>query len=237
MPKYYELLRDRPTIFPSPAIIRPGKPLIIVEGEFDALLLGQALGDLASVVTLGSASSRPNAGSLSVMLTAPVWFIATDADPAGDKSAEGWPARAVRVKPPVGKDWGEAYRAGVDLAQWWRDRLAGIESAPAAGNVQTRPALKEESDNALGSAFSLDGFGRPSDEAVETQRHQDQCPDCHSIDLFRATHYRKCNRCKKDWRVFDRSPIGKLPDSTDTDSEQGQSGPVYRFKQLTLPLS
>ena len=31
----------------------------MTEGEFDALLLGQALGDLAAVVTLGSASAKP----------------------------------------------------------------------------------------------------------------------------------------------------------------------------------
>ena len=49
---------------PRPAIIEPGKPLVIVEGEFDALVLGQTLGDLAAVVTLGSASSQPEAATL-----------------------------------------------------------------------------------------------------------------------------------------------------------------------------
>ena len=47
---------DRPpTIYPSPATIRPGRPLVVVEGEFDGLLLDQALGERAAVVTLGSA--------------------------------------------------------------------------------------------------------------------------------------------------------------------------------------
>ena len=59
-PKYIEAYRDRPRIFPDPAVIEPGRPLVIVEGEFDALLLGQELRDLAAVVTLGSASSRPD---------------------------------------------------------------------------------------------------------------------------------------------------------------------------------
>src|SRR4051794_8630894 len=36
-PKYIEAYRDRPTLFPGPEAIRPGRPLIIVEGEFDAL--------------------------------------------------------------------------------------------------------------------------------------------------------------------------------------------------------
>ncbi len=65
----------------------------------------------------------------------PVWYLAHDADPAGDRAAAGWPARAVRVRPPVGKDWTESAQygehlghKGVDLARWWRDRLGGVEN-------------------------------------------------------------------------------------------------------------
>ena len=60
----------------------------------------------------------------------PRWYLGTDADDAGDKAASGWPARAVRVEPPSGKDWTEAAQAGVDLRRWWTDRLGGIEAAP-----------------------------------------------------------------------------------------------------------
>jgi hypothetical protein len=61
-----------------------------------------------------------------MMLAAPRWYIATDADEAGDRAAEGWPARARRVRPPVPfKDWTEAREAGVNLRRWWTDRLAG----------------------------------------------------------------------------------------------------------------
>jgi hypothetical protein len=127
--KYVEAYRDRPGIYPDPAVIEPGKPLIIVEGEFDALLLGQALGDLAAVVTLGSASNRPEAANRRIMRFAPSWFLAHDADPAGDKAASGWPARAVRVRPPDPyKDWTEAAVHGVNLARWWRDCLGWTEA-------------------------------------------------------------------------------------------------------------
>ncbi len=133
--KYIEAYRDRPGIYPSPAVIKPGKPLILTEGEFDALLLGQALGDLAAVVTLGSASAAPEAGILGRMLTATPWFIATDSDCAGNKAASGWPGRAIRVKPPVGKDWTDAAQYGVELGhdgvnlrRWWIDRLGGTEA-------------------------------------------------------------------------------------------------------------
>jgi DNA primase len=117
--RYVEAFRERPTLFPGPAMVRPGKPLVIVEGELDALLLGQALGELAAVVTLDSASARPEGSTDLAMLAAPVWYLATDADEAGDKAASDWPPRANRVRPPEGKDWGDTHKAGIDLRRWW----------------------------------------------------------------------------------------------------------------------
>jgi DNA primase len=128
-PKYREVFRDRPALYPGRHVIRPGHPLIIVEGEFDAVLVGQVLGELAPVVTLGSASSRPVPGILGTMLAATPWYIATDGDEAGDKAAAGWPSSARRVRPPGAfKDWTVAHLSGVNLARWWADRLGGNES-------------------------------------------------------------------------------------------------------------
>ncbi len=133
-PKYHEAFRDRERhsgIYPGPEAIRPGRPLVIVEGEFDALCLGQALGELAAVVTLGSASGRPTPAILGRMLAAWPWFIATDRDEAGDKAAAGWPAPVRRVRPPDPyKDWTEAKAGGVDLCRWGGEVLAGIDRPP-----------------------------------------------------------------------------------------------------------
>src|SRR5215472_11011646 len=107
-PKYVEAFRDRPRIYPGLEAIRTGKPLVITEGEFDALLLGQELGELAAVVTLGSTgSTRPDPAILGVMLSAPAWFMATDGDGGGDSAAEKWnETRARRIRPPTpSKDW------------------------------------------------------------------------------------------------------------------------------------
>ena len=104
---------------------------MIVEGEFDAALLGQELANLAAVVTLGSASARPEGSIYLAMLSAPFWYVATDADNAGDNAASGWPARARRVRPPAPcKDWTEAFQYPVNLRRWWTDRLGGIEVPP-----------------------------------------------------------------------------------------------------------
>jgi hypothetical protein len=130
-PKYVEAFHDRPGVHPGIEAIEPGRPLVIAEGEFDALLLGQELHDLAAVVTLGSASSRPEGGILVDLMAAAPWYVALDDDAAGDKAASRWPARAIRVRPPGAyKDWSEAAQARVNLRRWWSDRLAGTE-APA----------------------------------------------------------------------------------------------------------
>lgn len=118
-PKYAEAFRDRPAFYPGPEAIRPGMPLIVVEGEFDAMLMGQELADLASVITTGSSSTRLDPSMLPALLRCPRWFAAHDADDAGDRAAAEWPARAVRVRPPApGKDWGEVHASGFNRIRY-----------------------------------------------------------------------------------------------------------------------
>jgi hypothetical protein len=132
LPKYVEVYRDGPTLFPGRSAVIPGRPLVIVEGELDALLLGQELGEIASVLTLGSASSGPRSIDIGILIGASPWFIALDNDAAGHAAAEPWLriSRRTRRAPPPGccKDWTEAHLAGVDLHRWWTERLAGNEA-------------------------------------------------------------------------------------------------------------
>jgi len=129
-PRYAEVFRDptRLVCYPHPSAVRPGLPLAVVEGEFGDLLLGQELAGLASVVTLGSASAKPSDRALAAFLRCAQWYAAHDNDPAGDKAAAAWPARALRVRPPGAfKDWTEAVQAPhpINLRRWWIDVFAG----------------------------------------------------------------------------------------------------------------
>lgn len=135
-PKYIEAFRDRPTLYPSPGAIRAGRPLVIAEGELDALLLGQELGRMVGVVTCGgTGSTKPEPGILGCLLAAYPWFVGTDSDEAGDKAAARWEGtRAIRVRPPIrpphGKDWTDCALAGINLRRWWTDRLGDHEAPP-----------------------------------------------------------------------------------------------------------
>jgi hypothetical protein len=132
-PKYVQAYRDpdRPLgLYPGRNAIVGGRTVIVTEGELDALLVAQAVGDAAGVVTLGSASSHPDRPTLDALTGSRRWYIATDADPAGDEAAEAWmvgSARARRVRPPIGKGWTAAATYRLDLRRWWRERLAGVE--------------------------------------------------------------------------------------------------------------
>jgi hypothetical protein len=120
--KYLTAFRDRPTIYPGAGVIRPGDPLIIVEGAFDALLLQQELDGLAGVITAGSATDRARGRARAILVFCSELYLATDNDGAGDKAAALWPTRAIRVSPPF-KDWTACFQAGVDLRRWWEERL------------------------------------------------------------------------------------------------------------------
>ncbi len=117
-PKYADAFRDRPALYPARSCVRPGKPLVICEGEFDAMLLAQELAYFdVGVVTLGSASNHPAGAVLDLMLASPVWYLALDGDAAGDTNAAAWPARARRVRPPR-KDWGEVHQTGFNRLRY-----------------------------------------------------------------------------------------------------------------------
>jgi DNA primase len=121
--RYAQAFDDRAAVYPDRGAIRPGSTLIVVEGEFDAMLLGQELVDLASVATFGSSSNRADLDARLAASVCPIRFAAHDADASGDRAAAAWSAEAERVRPPIrppaGKDWTDAMRAGIDLRRWW----------------------------------------------------------------------------------------------------------------------
>jgi DNA primase len=120
-PKYdAEAGSVRGILYPS-AKLQAGDPILLVEGEFDALLANQEAGKIVQAVTTGSASDRPTAKTLAaVALCRPV-LTAFDADAAGDRAAKLWRSilpHARRIRPPSGKDITDSHQAGINLERW-----------------------------------------------------------------------------------------------------------------------
>ncbi len=113
-PKYIEAFREDPGLFLATPI-KPGRPVIIVEGELDALLVAQVLQERATVATVGAATSRVDPSVLFPLIVGSPWLIATDNDEAGDKLAskliEIGASRSQRVSPPA-KDWTDTHAHG-----------------------------------------------------------------------------------------------------------------------------
>lgn len=107
------------------------RPCLIVEGEIDALLGEQTLGDQLPVYSVGGASTRKLAREArSILADAPLWLIATDHDQAGVDAALWWrrlnARKARRVLLPTGKDFAEFVANGGDPVAW----LESIKAKP-----------------------------------------------------------------------------------------------------------
>ena len=116
--KYINAYSASPLAYPSRSAIIPGKPLIVTEGEFDCLLLTQEIGDLASVITTGSANDPPAPELIERARSASVVYAAHDDDAGGKAAAALWPG-AKRILPLAGKDWTDSWLAGERIKEFW----------------------------------------------------------------------------------------------------------------------
>lgn len=113
------------------------RAFVIVESELDAIMIwGKVWANKIGAVALGSASKKPELETYGILKKAPVILDAMDYDAAGTKAIEWWEERFPdshrRWPVPVGKDPGDAYKAGIDIAAWIRTGL------PEAWNWEIR---------------------------------------------------------------------------------------------------
>lgn len=91
--------------------IQPGLPLMITEGEFDALTVRQVASDLVSVASIGSAANkRINPRWFSKLISAPSILLRMDEDQAGQGASaqiRNLSQAAKNIQVPKGKDINE----------------------------------------------------------------------------------------------------------------------------------
>jgi hypothetical protein len=102
-----------------------GLPVVLVEGEFDALAVAQEAGDLVTAVATGSTcgARHPLWGRL--LASAPLVLVAYDGDKAGEDASASWLDAlhgARRLVPEV--DPAAMLQAGADLRAWVSSALA-----------------------------------------------------------------------------------------------------------------
>jgi hypothetical protein len=134
------------------------KVYVIVESELDAILLHQEIGDMAGVISLGSAQTRPDKLTAELLSGAEIILIALDGDDPGAKEAWlWWPQhfhQARRLPPVKGKDPGEMWKVGVNLSEWLEIGIKGNY-----GNFQESPKSNTDGAELLSSSLKyLDGI-------------------------------------------------------------------------------
>ena len=96
----------------------------VVESELDAVMLHYAVklpGVTTGGIALGNSSRKPDAKTAALLRNASVILNALDYDKSGADQGQWWTEnfpRTIRWPAPVGKDPGEAYEQGMDMAGW-----------------------------------------------------------------------------------------------------------------------
>jgi hypothetical protein len=120
--------------------------LVVVEGEFDAMLLWQIAGDLVDVVTLGGASTRLSSDDMFLLASYAHIVAAHDNDDAGANARRQLLEISSRVDalPPTAKDVTAMWRTQGEAAvsQWITQALGAPQTAatptPAVRVVRER---------------------------------------------------------------------------------------------------
>ncbi|MHB0858825.1 MAG: primase-helicase zinc-binding domain-containing protein [Anaerolineae bacterium] len=128
---------------------------ILVEGEFNALILRQALAGIAGVASLGDAGNRPGHATLPTLVRVKRWWSLHDMDVAGARGQAALSEVSNRVQ-PLGwpfttMDINDAYLAGHDLAAWAVSQIGPKEPALHTswaehhlGRLRDRPDFDDE---------------------------------------------------------------------------------------------
>jgi DNA primase len=124
------------------AALTPGRPVVLCEGEFDAMAVSQAAGDLAAAVASGSTTGARAARWLYALAAAPCVLVAFDADPAGAEAAGWWLSRlpnAKRLRPVGAKDPSDMHP---ERLRTWVAEALGM-TAPAGVVLPFPPGWRE----------------------------------------------------------------------------------------------
>lgn len=100
--------------------------ILIVESEFDAMLIQQYASDLCACVAIGGASKRPDRISHELLKSSSLILFSLDFDAAGKAAYRFWRSTYPNLRAwPIsrGKSPGDALKIGVDLRQWIIDGL------------------------------------------------------------------------------------------------------------------
>ncbi len=118
-PKYVGLMGGKAALFGADTLTYP--VVLLTEGEFDAMLAWQEVGDFAGVATTTGGAKTWQREWLLYLMAARVILVAYDLDATGNEAAAmitSLSSRAKRVQVPKGKDITEFWQSGGNIREW-----------------------------------------------------------------------------------------------------------------------
>jgi len=125
LPKYVEIIgsMQKPSFFGCDTHL----PAVLVESEFDAILIQQEACDLCNSIALGGAGKRADAASHEFLRNVPLILFALDFDETGKKQYGFWRQSYSNLRAwpvPLTKSPGDAFKNGVSIRQWIIDGIS-----------------------------------------------------------------------------------------------------------------
>jgi DNA primase len=124
LPKYVEVTgsMQKPSLFGYDNHL----PTVLVESEFDAILVQQEACDLCNSIALGGAAKRADAVTQGFLRNVPLILFALDFDEAGKRQYGFWRQNYTNLRAwpvPVTKSPGDAFKDGINIRQWVIDGI------------------------------------------------------------------------------------------------------------------
>lgn len=118
-PKYYWLPGGTPALYLADRVLADC-PVMVLEGEFDALVVWQEARHLVTPVATGSTHGARRAKWIARIAQTPVALVSFDADDAGERAASYWLETLGNAKRwrPYWSDVNDLAQAGVDIRTW-----------------------------------------------------------------------------------------------------------------------
>lgn len=143
--KYWELPGGQKVSYHLPrTIISPVRVYMVVEGEFDAMLIHAIAGESIGTAAMRNASNKPDAHLHAALSKADLILVTLDSDKAGASGLAWWQKTYPQARPcpiPGFKDPGEAYEAGFDLRLWLQANLPrSLSLAPSTAGGAEEPS-------------------------------------------------------------------------------------------------
>jgi DNA primase len=150
LPRYMQVLGSKNELFNVDSI-KPGKPVFVTEGEFDAIIGQQETG--YSFVATGGTKGAMMARCVARLSLASHIILAFDNDGGkGEAAADEWIKifgdKATLWLPTVRKDITDMWSQGIDISTWASTAINLVSPVPEIVSVENVPAAKVDAASA-----------------------------------------------------------------------------------------